>query len=603
MTTRFLLVATMWFFLATLPAAGDEAAPLSALAKMPVKEVTVFKDGHAFVLHAGKMPTDAAGNVVMDYLPTPVLGTFWPYASDSHATLQAVVAEQHRVLVERTALNLPEWIEANVGAEVVVTETAGGKTYSATIVGIPSRRSQELEATSPPNSGEKLPVKGDLVLLKTEVGTKAVKITDIQNILVKDEPKTKLTQEEFRNLLTLKMDWKGKARAEADVGMMYLQKGIRWIPNYKVTLDGKGRAAVKLQATLINELADLEDVTCHLVIGVPTFRFEQYVDPISAQGQIAQLSQYFRRDSQTAYALGRAIMSQVSAKDASAAVGGDMRSGATAGGPALDLGPEVAGSGQAEDLFVFEVRHVTLKKGERMVLPVTEFTIPYKDVYTLDVPFAPPPEVWGDVMNYYRGRFGESGDPEVARLFHAPKVMHKIRLTNKSEFPLTTAPALILRDDRVLAQGLLQYTPIGSETDLGITTAMNIRVEKEDKETARTPNAVNWQGNSYAQVDLAGVLKLTNRGDKAAELEVTRYVLGNVLSADHDGKTEMVNAMENPAYLPSGSAAEPSWYWWHWYNWPHWWYHFNGIGKISWKVQLDPGESIDLNYTWNYYWR
>ena len=46
---------------------------------MPVKEVTVFKDGHAFVLHEGAMPTDAAGNVLMDYLPSPVLGTFWPY--------------------------------------------------------------------------------------------------------------------------------------------------------------------------------------------------------------------------------------------------------------------------------------------------------------------------------------------------------------------------------------------------------------------------------------------------------------------------------------------------------------------------------------------
>ena len=39
----------------------SQAAPLSALARMPVKEVTVFKDGHAFVLHEGKMPTDADG--------------------------------------------------------------------------------------------------------------------------------------------------------------------------------------------------------------------------------------------------------------------------------------------------------------------------------------------------------------------------------------------------------------------------------------------------------------------------------------------------------------------------------------------------------------
>jgi len=79
----------------------DEAAPLAALARMPVKEVTVFKDGHVFVVHEGKMPVDAAGNVVMDYLPAPIMGTFWPYSNEKNGKLSAVVASQRRVLVER----------------------------------------------------------------------------------------------------------------------------------------------------------------------------------------------------------------------------------------------------------------------------------------------------------------------------------------------------------------------------------------------------------------------------------------------------------------------------------------------------------------------
>src|ERR1700692_3797327 len=82
----------------------ERAAPLSALARMPVKEVTIFKDGHAFVLHEGKMPTDTAGNVALDHLPTPVIGTFWPFSSDKKAKLTSVVAAKRRVLVEQTAL-------------------------------------------------------------------------------------------------------------------------------------------------------------------------------------------------------------------------------------------------------------------------------------------------------------------------------------------------------------------------------------------------------------------------------------------------------------------------------------------------------------------
>src|SRR5262245_35583562 len=104
---------------------AEPAAPLSALARMPVREITVFKDGHAFVLHSGKMPTDPAGDVLMDYLPVPVLGTFWPYSNDKNAKLSAVVASQRRTLVERTALNVRELLESNAGAEAFIEETQG----------------------------------------------------------------------------------------------------------------------------------------------------------------------------------------------------------------------------------------------------------------------------------------------------------------------------------------------------------------------------------------------------------------------------------------------------------------------------------------------
>src|ERR1043166_5157587 len=101
---RIMRIATFLGALALLSGMGvgtmaDPASPLSALAKMPVKEITVFKDGHAFVLHEGKMPTDARGDVQMDYLPTPVIGTFWPYSSDKNIKLTAVTASPRKVLV------------------------------------------------------------------------------------------------------------------------------------------------------------------------------------------------------------------------------------------------------------------------------------------------------------------------------------------------------------------------------------------------------------------------------------------------------------------------------------------------------------------------
>jgi len=585
--TSLLVVSVVLAFVAC-PVWSEQAAPLSALARMPVKEITIFKDGHVFAMHQGKMPTDGEGNVLMDYLPTPVLGTFWPFSANKDVKLSAVVASKRKVLVERTSLTVRELIEGNIGARAIITEVPAGRetaprSYPATIVGVPVRTSKELEDTSPPNSPEKLPQKGSVVLLKTAEGTKVVPIGRIQDVTFEDSPKSKSANEEFRNLLTIKLDWPGgKAGKTADVGLFYLQRGLRWIPSYKVTIDGKGKAVVRLQGTLINELTDLDDVTANLVIGVPTFAFADKIDPMALQQTLVQLSQHFRPDTSGRQYLSNAMMSQVAAPRISQAA---------SAAPAL--GPEIAGSQRSEDLFLFTVKHITLKKGQRMVIPIEEFTLKYRDVYTLDVPFTPPTEVWR--------QFNSQRQREAARLMAKPTVMHKIRLSNKSAFPLTTAPALIVRDNQVLAQGMMLYTARGAETDLAITTAVDVNVKKTDKEVERVPNAVNWQGHQYMRVDLAGAIKLTNYRPEAVDLEVTRYVLGNLGEASHDGKASMVNIFEDGQYSP-GSAAPR---WWGWYSWPYWWGHFNGVGKIEWKLKLQPGadKAVDLTYKWNYFWR
>jgi hypothetical protein len=602
MLQRLLPLVVSFCLFAATPLLADPATPLTSLAKMPVKEITVFKDGHAFLLHSGKMPTDASGNVILDALPQPVLGTFWPYSADKNAKLTAVTASVRKIKLDRTALSLRELIEANIGAGVTITEIpiapnekdAQPIKYSATILSIPTQSGEELEAASPPNSGEKLPVKGNIVLVKTNTGIKAVSIDRIVDVTFNNPPATNLAHEEFRNLLTLKLDWGNKPiEKQADVGMLYLQKGIRWIPNYKVTIDGKGQATIRLQATLINELTDLDDVTANLVIGVPTFAFAATPDPMALQQTIAQLSQYFAQPGQLGnnfdnsnFAMSNSIMTQ-------SARMGEVRQPAPQ--VPADLGPEVASQGKNEDLFLFQVKHVTLKKGQRMVLPVAEYALKYKDIYTLEIPITPPPEVMRAFDNARRG--------EVARLLNAPKAMHKIRLFNKADVPLTTAPAMIVSNDRVVAQGMMNYTAIGASFDLELTTAIDVHVNKSDEETKRIPDAEKWNKDTYMRLEMTGKINLTNYSQQPVELEVTRHLLGNLDTVDHDGKKEAVNLLEDATYAPTStsSAAYPAWY--GWYSWPNWWNRFNGVGKATWNLTLEPGKSAELGYTWHYFWR
>jgi len=561
-------------------------APQSALARLPVKEITVFKDGHVFVVHQGSMPTDASGHVQLDYLPAPVIGTFWPYSNEKNAVLKSVTAGKRRVEMEHTPLTLRDLVEANTGAEVMVSEEKSS--YSAKILGFLKRSGDELEKTAPPGAGEMLPQKSNLLLLKTPDGTKAVNFESIKDIKFLGKLETTLREEEFRNLLTLHLDWNGgKAEKKAEVGMAYLQKGIRWIPGYRIELDGKGKAVVKLQATLINELTDLDNVSLNLVVGVPTFQFKDIIDPIALGQAVAQLTAHFDQQSQSAHAFSNAIMTQVATP-----ISGRMRNAPNpVEGPAADLGPDVASAGKNEDLFVFTIKNVSLKKGQRLVLPICQDLLNYKDLYTLEIPYAPPPDVQAQINDQQRA--------ELHRLFHAPKAVHKVRLENLGSQPLTTAPALILRDGRLLAQGLMTYTPRGSSVDLTITTAVNIKVKKTEKETKRIPNAAAYKGEQFVRIDVAGQITLANHCGTPVEVEIIRYVLGNVGAAHQDGKAEMVNVLEDDDYTSVG--ARP--YWWGWYSWPHWWSHFNGVGRITWNQKIEPGKTVDLTYDWHYFWR
>jgi hypothetical protein len=578
---RIVLLA-LWMLCVSLTPARAQAEPAAALTRMPIKEVTVFKDGHDFVVHQGRLPVDAKGHVVLDRLPTPVLGTFWPYSADHEVKLSAVTASRRPVRGQQTAIDLRGLMEANPGAQVDLVDL-DGKTISGRIKGLPERPVEELLAMDTVPDHDLVPAKGGVVLLETDQGVLALPLERIRSVSFKNAPASKYPSETFRNLLTLDFAWpESGAKREIEVGMAYVQKGLRWIPSYKVTIDGKGKARVQLQATLVNELADLDDVTANLVVGVPTFAFKGMVDPMALQQTVAQLGDYFDAKSASGLAMSNAIMAQTGARDEERFRADNEPSNVPG------VGPEVAGSEADQDLYVFTVKRVTLKKGERMVLPVAEYELGYHDVYVLDLPFAPPMEV--------RANANDAQQQQLARLLGAPHFVHVLRLTNSAHEPLTTAPALISSGDRVLGQGMMSYTAPGADCDLGLTTAVDIKVAKSDKESGRVPNALTVDGSNYLRVDLNGSIAITNRRDQTVDIEVKRSVLGHAETAGQAGKAEMVNAYEE-----GGAVAQPPW--WGWYGWPGWWGAVNGVGQFTWKTKVEAGKKITLTYKWHYFWR
>jgi hypothetical protein len=589
LSTLVILVMSAGLLPGAARGAEGEESPRPLYDKLPVKEVTVFKDGHAFVLHEGAMTTDGKGNVLLDTLPSPVMGTFWAYSVRPDVALSSVVSSREELEVEQASLSIEDLIKGNVGKSVLIKETGKNESYQATIVRI-------LEESAQPSSPDSAALRNiypyaptppvqpqnRIVLLKAADGTRALPVSQIQSVTFLDDVNDTVRRKQQKDTMTLHLDWKGKQPAQkAEVGMAYVQRGIRWIPAYRVEIDGKGKAVLKLQACIINELADLNDIKAHLVVGVPNFAFKEAVDPISFQEAAASLSGHFRADNRTAYAFSNAIMSQVSAYE--------QRSIPAPGAGSLNLGPELEGTANAEDLFVFTIDRLTLKKGQRIILPLAEFTLSYDDVYTVDVSFAPPLEM--------RQNFNSDQQMMLAKLFHAPNAVHKIRLTNTSEYPLTTAPATVLMNGRVLSQAMMTYTAIGNKGDLDLTTAVNIGVKSANEQTGQTPNAVNWNGSSFSKIDMRGTVTLTNFSDKPVSLRVRRSVLGTMDQGSHDAEIKQLGSAYDGVVFEDGLPV-----WWNWCSWPWWWHRFNTIGQAGWTVELAPGQTLTLEYQWHYFW-
>src|SRR5258705_10025683 len=192
----------------------------------------------------------------------------------------------------------------------------------------------------------------------------------------------------------------------------------------------------------------------------------------------------------------------------------NMRSGREEMFPAYATGPQ---DGQTrEELFFYDQRNVTLKKGERGYYPLFTTEVPYEHLYEWKI------DDTLDEQEQYRNQ----NEREPAR---AEDVWHSIRLTNTGSVPWTTAPALTMQGGKVLGQDLIHYTSPGGKTNVRITKAVDISAEQAEYEVARTRNAANFYGYSYDLVEVRGKLEATNYKDKSITLTITKTLSGEVV--------------------------------------------------------------------------
>lgn len=510
------------------------------------------------------------------------------------------------VLAEKSATPVAEPAIANALASLDLRSLSSSMPH----VGARSRRVVAASAVSTPTISQTITnYTGANFILRTEEGDVLLQASQVRSVMVK-EMQTKIVKEIKTTKRSKRLTFRTNT-PNADVGitLMYFRPGVRWIPTYRLDLDppnaklpqqvgknSEGRvtgdkkdakkedkepakkpsklAELTLQAEILNEAEDLEEVPISIVVGVPNFRFKDTPSPLVLEatlrntlneaapvimGQQLALANNFSNGAYTFNSRSGEVQ-----RGAGGAAGGD--------GGLLNLPGELTAGGTS-DLFVYNLPKLTIARGERSAHTIFSTVVPYRDIYTWDVEYA---------------REANETSPAGAGLNSPLKlsknqVWHQVVLSNTTNVPWTTGAVMIMQGRQPLAQDLLTYTAITDEVRVPVTISVDTRGKFDEKETARDLKALEWAGHRYAKITKEISLSLCNHKQEAVDVEVTLRVGGKVEEATEKGVIQI-------------GAFRPE-------DWQNYQGHpaVNNSSVIKWKTKLEPSSFFEPKVSYFYF--
>ena len=583
--------------------------------ELTTERAIIFKDGYALIIKRGVATTDKSGEVYTDDVPdAAVLGSFWALPEQDRlismlagwkATkdsddkqmpctqpieiLQANKGKQAKIeLHDKTMYNgiIQEVLVDRTDAPLTPAQldllelpvAAASARPAPVVAALASRRVSRLSAAATEGEHTLTTIAGSNFVLRTDGGDVLLPVAQVRSILVPDMKTTlarTLTTSKKTKRLSLKFD--GGAGKKQVVTIMYFRPGIRWIPTYRVVLNdskdqkAKKTAEVSLQAELLNEAEDLDDVPVDIVVGVPNFRFKGTPSPLSLEGTLRNALAQAAPDlmMNNSNSLSNAMYSQRS---------GEFRrdqANANAAAEGVVALPGELTAGGAQDLFVYNLPKITLGKSDRIAVPIFTTEVPYRDIYTWDV----------RVSKQDNEAAPSGSDSKSPLTLSKNEVWHQILLTNSTNLPWTTGAVMIMQGNQPLAQELLTYTPPKDEVRVPVTVSVDTRGSLTEKETARELNSIKWDNHTYARIDKQMNLDLCNNKNIDIEAEITLKLGGKATKASDDGGI----------VLGAFDAAD--------------WVNYNGhtavnnSSTVTWKVKLKPGDNFEPTVNYSHYTR
>jgi hypothetical protein len=526
-----------------------------------IKRVAVFKNGYAFTYREAET-TANNGWTYTSKTPIGVLGTVWGYSTTPNIKVTQLLASEVINTTTERVNNITEFLIANEGARIrleVATNDGKGKIYEGIYEIIsPYRNFKDI----PASSGERNYLTAELsIAIKTETGMLVFTTNKMESVEVIGQPKWSKPKTEKEIRLGIKTE--GAANGQkVNLGIAALERGIRWIPAYRVEVKGDPikEAKLELEANIINELADLNNSEINFVVGVPHFLFQDTASPLSINTAFAGVSSNFGRDRRGDYS--NAIQSQVSSSAEEI----------TTDPSPTSTEEEKTTSFSAEQLYLYQTNQLNLKKGERATMRLFSLTVPCSEVFEWTIN-----DVKDAQTRYMSSSYSNQNEQINSLQDLSTKIWYALKLKNTTGMPWTTAPAISFRDWKPLGQDMLKFTAIGGEEVLRVTPATEVAGTHKLEEKSRAQEKLRWNGSDYEfdLVTVEGTIKLRNVKKQPIELVLTRNLVGEVVSASDTNKI-----------IKDGLNLQS----------------INSNSIVKWNITIPSGEKI-IKYTYKVYVR
>ena len=128
----------------------------------------------------------------------------------------------------------------------------------------------------------------------------------------------------------------------------------------------------------------------------------------------------------------------------------------------------------------------------------------------------------------------------------------------------------------ILGQGMINYTPNGSDVMYPINKALDVVADAQEEEIDRKMDALQLRnGASYDLVKLKGTLELQNRKDEDVKVRIKKNLTGEILDGGNGTMSKIAKGLRDT----------------------------NSESQLKWEQTIESGKRLTINYTYQVYVR